>query len=612
MGNAPTKPMGHAPSAEWAAAGATPDAAQGGIRPCNIYSLCNVVPDTPVHTHRLCSFCEDDGAATAATATPTTPTTPTPARRGGSAKKKQERARRARRERRRKKRAQQKKRLRRKMARRQLLSQAVHAANDAAQSATPLSLPFPLDECEALLRTSDDDSDSDSDDTGSATGSGSESDESERGGAGKRRARRRREGRRGEGEEVPTDDNRNNTNTRGGRAADLGRPSSGRAALPDMLDRRFDLDVAPSLESVDPRYNAAIATAMVLYNHLFLRFGVRYMVSPRDLFEKAIAAFYRSSLGDAHAYAHALTAKIDLSTMLRVLRTDASLRCEFECPSHVGSAAEEYEALRLAAVGDDRRDHLLLGERRTPPPPDARPLYTMEYAYVEGDEDTMKRALLEEHCVVCNLSIFTNIFGAAGATGVCERDKRGPDSGGTSGGGPDLDEPTAVPIVPGAPCVLQPPSQRDQALGMIAIYVVGYQGRHWIARFPFGLHWGERGYGYIPFDYFQRYNRDRWVMRATSCDDPTEHLQRRLQEQVAPTLPSALPHAMALDRALGGADASSHRSRRRPRRRKDTGGRRRREEAEEEEELTASDEDGGRGARSQQRGQGRGIMRRVV
>ena len=611
MGNAPTKPMGHVPPAEWAAAGETPDAAQGGIRPCHIYSLCNVVPDTPVHTHRLCSFSEDDGAATAATATPTTPTTtPTPARRGGSAKKKQERARRARRERRRKKRAQQKKRLRRKMARRQLLSQAVHAANDAAQSATPLSLPFPLDECEALLRTSDDDSDTDSDDTGSATGSGSESEsydershDSERGGgggtAGKRRARRREKR---EAAGVPTDDI-------------ITRPSSGRAALPDMLDRRFDLDVAPSLESVDPRYNAAIATAMVLYNHLFLRFGVRYMVSPRDLFEKAIAAFYRSSLGDAHAYAHALTAKIDLSTMLRVLRTDASLRCEFECPSHVGSAAEEYEALRLAAVGDDRRD-LLLGEQRAPPP-DARPLYTMEYAYVEGDEGTMKRALLEEHCVVCNLSIFTNIFGAAAAgatTGVGEheqRDGRGPDLGGPSGGGPDLGEPTAVPIVPGAPCVLQPPSQRDQALGMIAIYVVGYQGRHWIARFPFGLHWGERGYGYIPFDYFQRYNRDRWVMRATSCDDPTEHLQRRLQEQVAPTLPSALPHAMALDRALGGADASSHR-RRRPRRRKDTGGRRRREEeAEEEEELTASDEDGGRGARSQ-RGQGRGIMRRVV
>ena len=32
---------------------------------------------------------------------------------------------------------------------------------------------------------------------------------------------------------------------------------------------------------------------------------MRYMVSPRDLFEKAIAAFYRSSLGDAHTYAHA-------------------------------------------------------------------------------------------------------------------------------------------------------------------------------------------------------------------------------------------------------------------------------------------------------------------
>ena len=78
---------------------------------------------------------------------------------------------------------------------------------------------------------------------------------------------------------------------------------------------------------------------------------------------------------------------------------------------------------------------------------------------------------------------------------------------------------------------------------MVAVLLVGYQQNEWIARFPFGHHWGDRGYGYIPIDYFNRYNRDRWLIVVERCgnvegDDPEDqslglHLDARL-DPVAP------------------------------------------------------------------------------
>ena len=68
--------------------------------------------------------------------------------------------------------------------------------------------------------------------------------------------------------------------------------------------------------------------------------------------------------------------------------------------------------------------------------------------------------------------------------------------------------------------IIHPPGEDDQSAGMIVVTIVGYQENIWIAKFPFGVHWGDNGYGYISFDYFDRYNRDRWLIDINSCSSP--------------------------------------------------------------------------------------------
>ena len=49
----------------------------------------------------------------------------------------------------------------------------------------------------------------------------------------------------------------------------------------------------------------------------------------------------------------------------------------------------------------------------------------------------------------------------------------------------------------------------------------------WVVRFPFGLHWGDQGIGYVSFEYFDRYNRDRWLIDIDECSEPPEYRQQR-------------------------------------------------------------------------------------
>ena len=91
----------------------------------------------------------------------------------------------------------------------------------------------------------------------------------------------------------------------------------------------------------------------------------------------------------------------------------------------------------------------------------------------------MKRALFCGHLIVCNLTLFSS-FLSNGST-------------------------------------MLPPCDSDMCTGMIAVLIVGYRDGEWIARFPFGHHWGERGYAAIPFEYFDRFNRDRWIIEVERC-----------------------------------------------------------------------------------------------
>jgi hypothetical protein len=68
---------------------------------------------------------------------------------------------------------------------------------------------------------------------------------------------------------------------------------------------------------------------------------------------------------------------------------------------------------------------------------------------------------------------------------------------------------------------------------MIVVTIVGYQEDVWIVKFPFGLHWGDNGFGYVPFDYFDRYNRDRWIIDVEECGEPPEYMQQRKKDQMS-------------------------------------------------------------------------------
>ena len=68
---------------------------------------------------------------------------------------------------------------------------------------------------------------------------------------------------------------------------------------------------------------------------------------------------------------------------------------------------------------------------------------------------------------------------------------------------------------------------------MIAIILVGYDDHNhwWLVRFPFGMHWGDQGIGYVTETYFEEYNRDRWIVDVEECGEPPEYKQQRQREQ---------------------------------------------------------------------------------
>jgi hypothetical protein len=115
--------------------------------------------------------------------------------------------------------------------------------------------------------------------------------------------------------------------------------------------------------------------------------------------------------------------------------------------------------------------------------PENSPFFKMEYYYVPNQENILKKALYENHLILANIVLFSTFL--------------------------DCNDG-----------VLHPPGENDKSAGMIVVTIVGYQENIWIIRFPFGVHWGDHGYGYISFDYFNRYNRDRWIIDIESCSSP--------------------------------------------------------------------------------------------
>ena len=61
--------------------------------------------------------------------------------------------------------------------------------------------------------------------------------------------------------------------------------------------------------------------------------------------------------------------------------------------------------------------------------------------------------------------------------------------------------------------VLPMPMTWEELIGGHAVTLVGYNldKKQFIVRNSFGLDWGEQGYFYMPFDYFNTYTMDNWI-----------------------------------------------------------------------------------------------------
>lgn len=57
------------------------------------------------------------------------------------------------------------------------------------------------------------------------------------------------------------------------------------------------------------------------------------------------------------------------------------------------------------------------------------------------------------------------------------------------------------------------PTVRQKSTGGHAICIVGYDDKksHWVFLNSWGKSWGNKGYGYLPYEYMEKYGRDIWA-----------------------------------------------------------------------------------------------------
>lgn len=272
--------------------------------------------------------------------------------------------------------------------------------------------------------------------------------------------------------------------------------------IPEYLDRRYDLDIAPSMVNMDLRFNGAQMVVGAMYNIFVCKFGYHHMLSVQMLFWMAVHKYYQIHTIDSKG-----NYKLSLGTFLEVVK-ELSLCSERELSIYTD-------------VTQQNTAHSTVQESTSnpPAPPDesgtittttttfpvtaiatqsvfSAPFYRMQHYYVPSGHTAIKRALLHDHLVLANLTLFSNFLSS----------RQG---------------------------VIRLPNSSDQSAGMIVVTIVGYQEDVWIVKFPFGLHWGDNGFGYVPFDYFDKYNRDRWVIDVEECGEPPEYMQQRKKDQMS-------------------------------------------------------------------------------
>ena len=249
-----------------------------------------------------------------------------------------------------------------------------------------------------------------------------------------------------------------------------------RSAMPPRVDRRFDLDIAPSMLNMDLKFNGAYMVASNLYSVLAHKYGYRHMLSIQHLFWLAVERYYQTTILDTNA-----NYKLSIGAILEILRghplcserelsiyTDVVQRhVETEHACHIAQAAKETTHGDVATK-EPQMPHVHgntfttrhLCPRDSPMNRLSKPFYRLQCYYVPKDTQMLQHALCTDHLVLANLTLFSNFLST----------RRG---------------------------VVSPPNSDDTPVGMVVVTLVGYQPDVWIARFPFGMHWGDQGVGYI-------------------------------------------------------------------------------------------------------------------
>ena len=150
--------------------------------------------------------------------------------------------------------------------------------------------------------------------------------------------------------------------------------------------------------------------------------------------------------------------------------TGAHIKDGIAAPSEDGAVAEDVRPYRPGAFAEEPPATIEKAERFRIT--GARPLTSV---------DDVKRALLENGPVVAGITLYKGFMTSALAkTGI-------------------------IPI----------PADKEQLVGGHAIVIVGYDDATRRLRFvnSWGTGWGDQGFGYLPYEYAEKYMSDAWTFR---------------------------------------------------------------------------------------------------
>jgi hypothetical protein len=265
--------------------------------------------------------------------------------------------------------------------------------------------------------------------------------------------------------------------------------------LPPILDRRYDIDVAPMMDNVDLRYNGSVIVSALIYTILKTKFNKEYLTSAVKLHFLSCQRFYKVPRIEDTSFPY----RLSLISILETLR-DTFVESEKEISTVTMSVDPTSASMALAPST----------AATAAAAPSPHQFYNLRYFYVPKDADHIKKALFQNNLILCNLAVFSSIYSEAddGEEGIIN--------------------------LPGA---------EDKSYGMIACLIVGYTPYGWIMRFPFGYHWGDGGYGLVAYDYFERYNRDRWLVLIDNLTSS------KTKKRPLPLVPVPVPMAEEAERA---------------------------------------------------------------